>query len=203
MRVLAAAGPRLTPPSTRCIFILGQPKTIALKYPTGKNAVSGKTGKTQRMYTLTNGERAWFDLHVADAIDSLILAPGQPLTLCHHGGDIWDIDRGAVPEAPTPRSPAPQPPRYWGNEHQHAGPAAISPETDTQGPRVASVHSRMTNGAGEDTAAILARCYAQALDITLAAIEAARAKGLHILPTHEGLQACSATLFIAETRRQS
>jgi hypothetical protein len=145
MRVLAAAGPRLTPPSTRFTTVVGIPKTIALQYATGRDVVSRKTGKTERMYTLTNGEKAYFDLDVAAAIDSLTLAPGQPFTVCHHGGGAWDVER-AVPEqgtgdrgqGPGERVPAPQPPRYWGAEQQPA-----TPPPSRQPAASASVHSTL------------------------------------------------------------
>jgi hypothetical protein len=194
MRVLAAAspysnaGPRLTPAPARFTTIVGRSYTIALQYPTGKPTVSRKDGKTQMMYTLTTGERAWFDMPVAEAIDSLTLAPGQPFTICNRGGGSWDIERVAPeynpPQAPLPAQRPPTPPPNY----------PLPP---------ASSHSATAvNGAGDDHAAILRRSYSQAIDITLAALEMALTKGLHFAPTHEAIQACAATLFIAETRKQ-
>jgi hypothetical protein len=192
MRVLAAAGPRLTPPSARCIFIVGQPKTLALQYATGKPCVSKQSGKPQRMYTFTNGERAWFDLHVADAIDSLTLAVGQPFTLCHHGGEVWDVDR------------APQATRYgtwpgtWGAQQQQAAaPAATSPETDTPAPPHASSVAAHSNSAGN----ILASFYPDAIEIALAGVAAAKAKGLMLVPSFEDIRCIAATLMISSEGR--
>ncbi len=189
MRILAGApsyqnGPRLTPPSTRFSTIVGLPKTIALQFATGRAVKSRLNGDMQMMYTLTSGEKAYFPLNVGEAIDSLTLAPGQPFTVCHHGGGNWDIERAEVPAynppKPFPQQPPPVPPR------PPLPPAAQAP----------------VNGGGEDTAAILTRCYLSAIAITLTALETARTQGLQVLPSHEGLQACAATLFIAETRRQ-
>ncbi len=218
MRVLAAAGPRLTPPSTRCIFIVGQPKTIALKYPTGKNAVSPKTGKTQRMYTLTNGERAWFDLDVADAIDALKLAPSEPVILCHLGGGNWDVERGwnnstrehqapprLSPRQSTARVPAPQPPHYWGNEPQEP-PTAADHLPSNRKPAAVGTSSNAdpstelkTNGAGQTSAAILAGCYPHAIEVALAGVALAKAKGLLLAPTFEDVRCIATTLFINQT----
>lgn len=203
MRVLAGApaqqnqqnpGPRLAPMSPRFQTVVGQVYTIALQFATGRPVTSRYDGKTQVMYTLTTGQKAYFDPPVAQAIDSLTLAPGQPFTICHRGGGNWDIDRchEQPPQAPSyqpPQAPRPQPPT------PPYPPAAADPYQ--------SGSPQLMNGAGEDLPAILTRCYAGAIDVTVAAVEAARAKGLTFLPTHEGLQACAATLFIAETRRQS
>lgn len=203
MRVLAGApsyqnpqgGPRLTPPSTRFKTVVGMSYTIALMYERGKQVRSRITNDEEMMYTLTTGEKAYFPLNVGAAIDSLTLAPGQPFTVCHHGGGNWDVDRAHAPQTPQshphqPQQPPPPPPPYY------PPPAAASrPAPEAQAPH-------LMNGAGEDLPAILNRCYAGAIEVTLAAVESARAKGLTFLPTHEGLQACAATLFIAETRRQ-
>lgn len=191
MRVLAGApsyqnpqgGPRLTPPSTRFKTIVGMSYTIALMYERGKQVRSRITNDEEMMYTLTTGEKAYFPLNVAAAIDSLTLAPGQPFTVCHHGGGSWDIDRAAPEYKPAQLPPQPRP--------SQPPPPPLPPAA-----------SNLMNGAGEDLPTIMARCQDRAIDLTLGAVESARAKGLTFLPTHEGLQACAATLFIAETRRQ-
>lgn len=209
MRVLAGApsyqqaGPRLAPPSTRFKTIVGMTYTIALQYERGKQVRSRLTNEEEMMYSLTTGEKAYFPLSVGAAIDSLTLAPGQPFTVCHHGGGNWDIDRAPtfanhLTEALAPPA-QPMPPQRSEAARPTAG---APPQSDT---RLASniPPPQLMNGSGEDLPAILTRCYAGAIDVTVAAVEAARAKGLTFLPTHEGLQACAATLFIAETRRQS
>jgi len=61
--------------------------------------------------------------------------------------------------------------------------------------------SRPVNGAGEDCAAILARCYSQAIGIAVAAVEAAREAGLMVSPSFEDLRCISSTLLISEVRR--
>ncbi|MES2137016.1 MAG: hypothetical protein V4502_08160 [Pseudomonadota bacterium] len=213
MRVLAAGspGPRQTPPSTRFMTIVGQPKTIALKYATGRIVRSRYSGQDEMMYTLTTGEKAFFPMNVGAAIDSLTLAPGQPFVVCHHGGGNWDIDRapGFPPPAPAPmpqppthppmgppaartqRAPAPQPPHYWGSE---AAPAATSPETDTPTPRFAQDHS---NSAGN----VLASFYPDAIEIALAGVAAAQKRGLMVAPTFEDVRCIATTLFIEHSGR--
>jgi hypothetical protein len=207
MRILAGNaqpnnGPRLTPAPARFHTIVGVPATIALQYATGKPVQSPKTREWSMMYSLTTGEKAYFPMEVGKEIDSLTLAPGQPFTICHNGGGNWDVDRAPqAPYAPARPLPAQPPP---------------SRPPDPPLPPAASLHSsashgykppqapppQMMNGAGEDLPAILGRCYMDAIAVTVAACEAARANGLHFAPSHEGLQACAATLFIAETRRQ-
>lgn len=191
MRILAGApaynqGPRLTPPSTRFKTVVGQQYTIALQYTNGKRVRSRITNEEEMLYSLTTGEKAYFPVFVGEAIDSLTLAPGQPFTICHYGGGSWDVER--VHQQQTTQ-PAP-PPSSQNLTHPHTSSHPSSPPSSPM------------NGAGEDLPAILTRAYANAIEVTLAAVESARAKGLTFLPTHEGLQACAATLFIAETRRQ-
>jgi len=209
MRVLAAGSPtpRQTPPSTRFFTIVGQPKTIALKYATGKPVRSRITGQDQVMYTLTSGEKAYFDLPVAQAIDSLGLAPSEPFIVCHRGGGEWDIERGwnhtpleappsSTPQPPPQRRAAPQPPRYWGKE---AGPAATSPETDTPAPRFAPAQS--TPDHAQSAGNILASFYPDAIEIALAGVAAAKAKGLMLAPTFEDIRTIATTLFIEHSGR--
>lgn len=209
MRILAGNaaysnnGPRLTPPSTRFKTIVGMSYTIALQYERGKVVRSRINNQEEMMYTLTTGEKAYFPLNVGEAIDSLTLAPGQPFTVCHHGGGNWDIERAHPSPEQPPQAPHYQPPpqpRPAAPEYHYRSGAGIPREPL---PPPAAANNQKMNGAGEDLPAILTRAYANAIEVTLAAVESARAKGLTFLPTHEGLQACAATLFIAETRRQS
>jgi hypothetical protein len=189
MRVLAgnavAHGPRPVPPSARFKTVVGQKYTIALQYTNGKRVRSRITNEEEMLYSLTTGEKAYFPIFVGEAIDSLTLAPGQPFTICHLGGGSWDVERAHYPQQPPQAPPQPPPQPYY------PPPAAAAPPA-----------SSPMNGAGEDLPAIMARCQVRAIELTLAQVEAARTKGLTFLPTHEGLQACAATLFIAETRRQ-
>lgn len=181
MRVLAgntaAAGPRLAPPSTRFQTVVGQPYTIALQFATGKPVTSRYDGKQQIMYTLTNGQKAYFDLGVAQAIDSLTLAPGQPFTICHLGGQSWDIER-AHPQ--QPQQPPPPPPPY------NPPPAAEAPP-------------RKMNGAGQTASEILLGLYPDAIEVALKAAAMAQAKGLMVSPTFEDVRTIATTLFINQT----
>jgi len=151
-------------------------------------------------YSLTGEREAYFPLEVGRMIDELHLDPREPFTICKYGPREWDIQRVApdarrqTPDAdpelpPFAPIPPPLPPAIARRDEgiRHVPAAAPSP----------------TNGAGEDLEAILMRSYASAIMVTKAALEAARAEGLHFAPTHDALQACAATLFIAETRRNS
>lgn len=202
MRMLAGNTQRTTPAPDRLTFVVGRPTTIALKYATGKPTRYGRV-----MYSLTDGRTAFFEPEVAAQIDALRLAPGQPFTVCNYGVRGWDVkyertsdsatgvqlaasSRPGAPEARPAAPPMPPPP----SEMPPISPWPLDAASQ-DGPR-----SRV-NGAGEDAAAILTRCYAQAIVLQVAALDQARAKGLHLTPTFEALQACAATLFIAETRR--
>ena len=108
MKVLAAnysnGGARLTQVPARFKTVVGVSYTIALKFEHGRPTRSRIDGTEQMMYTLTTGETAYFPMNVGEAIESLTLAPGQPFTICHHGGGNWDVERVA-PELPPPRRP--------------------------------------------------------------------------------------------------
>lgn len=209
MRVLAAGypgdnGPRpAPPPAPRFMTIVGQPKTIALQYARGKVVRSRLNGQDQMMYTLTSGERAYFDMHVAQAIDSLTLAPGQPFTVCHHGGGNWDIERAApaamLPqqEPPAPRAPAAQPARYWGNEQPAAD---TSPETDTR-PAPLAHHNQRVNGQGQTAADLYLQDFQSAIDIVLAGVPLANAKGLMVAPSFEDIRCIATHLAISRERQ--
>lgn len=176
MRLVAPSNNR--PPREKLTLANGIPVTIALQYSTGQRVQSRIQGaEDQMMYTLTDGRVAYLPLGVAQMIDELQLDSREPFTICKFGRD-WEVQRGTPQQAP----PAPPATRY-----------AAPPAPPAAPPQ-------LMNGSGEDLPAIFARCYAGAIDVTIAALESARQKGLQILPTHEGLQACAATLFIAETR---
>lgn len=113
MKVLAAnysnGGARLTQVPARFKTVVGVSYTIALKFEHGRPTRSRIDGTEQMMYTLTTGETAYFPMNVGEAIESLTLAPGQPFTICHHGGGNWDVERVA-PELPAPAAPPYTPP---------------------------------------------------------------------------------------------
>lgn len=186
MRVLA--GGRV--PQEKLTLANGIPVTIALQYSTGKQVPSRIPGASDQMYyTLVDGRGAYLPLEVAGLIDELQLNSREPFTICKYGPREWQVER-VNPYANTPPARAasapPQPP---------SRPSVLQPP-----PPAAPPPTHLMNGDGEDLPAILTRAYASAIDITVAAVDAARAKGLVFLPTHEGLQACAATLFINEMR---
>jgi hypothetical protein len=55
------------------------------------------------------------------------------------------------------------------------------------------------NGIGETSAAILARCYRDAVDIALTAVAYAKENGLLLTPEFADIRAMAATLAINET----
>ncbi len=181
-----AYGPRPVS-ADRFVTVVGRPATIALKFR-GPGKVT-RTGNV--MYTLTSNLVAFFPPEVAREIDALGLGDQEPFTVCHHGSHFWDVQRAApAPQVIPPPATAPAP-VMQSAVHIPPPPAPV----------MQSAVRTPVNGQGEGFAEVFARCYTAAIDLTLVQLEAARAKGLHILPTHEGLQAAAATLFIAETRR--
>lgn len=162
------------PPAKPARFSLvrGQASTVALKYPAGKR-VSSRFGPDQMMYTLADGRVGYFPLAIAAEIDSLHLAAGEPFSICDYGQGEWAIER-AHPNAAK------------------NGGSAAPPEA----PRPAA---GKINGQGEDSAAILERCFLRAVNVALAAAEYARGKGLQIAPRFEDIRAMAATLHINET----
>ncbi len=192
-------------PIDRLALAVGRPVTVALKYRGGKYIE--RTHNT--MYTLTSGLVAFFKPHVAAQIDELGLAPEEPFTICLHGGDRYSVERGsqAQRQQPQRQPPAQAPAARPAPRYAEPGPLPQDYPPPSR-PAPPSAHSyeqpaapAPVNGQGEGFPEVFARCYAAAIELTLVQLEAARAKGLHILPTHEGLQAAAATLFIAETRR--
>lgn len=181
MRLLAPTSGRA--PSEKLTLANGIPVTIALQFSTGKRVGSRIPGAPdQILYTLTDGRVAYLPLAVGQMIEELNLQPHEPFTLCKYGPSDWEVQRAG--QTPPPPAPAPR--------REAAAPPAKPP---------ANTHQPM-NGSGEDLPAIFARCYADAIDLTIAALESAQSKGLRILPTHEGLQAAAATLFIEMNRRR-
>lgn len=202
MRLVSSAQARA--PQEKLTLANGIPVTIALQYSTGKQVPSRIPGAADQMYyTLTDGRGVYLPLEVAGLIDELQLNSREPFTICKYGPREWQVKRinphGNAPAAdalkqPAAGAPAPLPP---------AAPVSSPPRKEpAAGASFDHSETRPVNGQGEDLPAILARCYADAIDVTVAAIDAARAKGLHFAPTHEALQAAAATLFIAHQRRQ-
>lgn len=182
MRILAgsaqpAAGPRLTPAPARFHTVVGVPATIALQYPTGKPVKSRYSGQMEMMYTLTTGEKAYFPMEVGQEIDALTLAPGQPFTICHHGGGSWEVERAYQP--PTPQPPPQRPP---------APPAPYPP--------AAQAPARKMNGAGQTATEILLGLYPDAIEVALKGAALAQAKGLMVVPTFEDVRTIATTLFL-------
>lgn len=170
---------RVAPLTPRFQTVVGQRYTIALQFANGKQVTSRYNNKVEVMYSLTSGQKAYFPLDVAQAIDSLTLAPGQPFTICHLGGGSWDVER-AHPQPPQQPPPPPPPPYY---------PPAAAAEPP----------ARKMNGAGETASEILLGLYPAAIEVALKAAAMAQAKGLMVSPTFEDVRTIATTLFINQT----
>ena len=162
---------RVTPAPERFTIVNGKVETIALKYSNGKRVNSRIPGAPdQVMFTLADGRRAFLPLEVAEEIDALKLAPGQPFTICKNGPRDWDV------------------------QYAHAATPAESRQMDFP----QSISERM-NGSGEKLPEITKRCYADAIEIAVSAVELARLKGLMITPSFEDVRCLAATLVITAT----
>lgn len=166
----------------------GQSLTLALQYSTGKQVRSTIPGAPDQMYySLADGRGMYLPLEVGAQLDRLALKPGEPFTLEKHGPRDWRFAKLLK----------------GGGSRQTAG-----TETDTAGPsRLNEPHGKSgtvglgspVNGAGEDAATILARCYQRGVEIALGAVDYAKTKGLTLAPTFEDIRCISAALMISET----
>jgi len=152
----------------------GAPVTVALKYPAGKRVSSRiPNSPDQQYYSLTDGRSMYLPLQVGHMIDELKLKPGEPFTILKRGPGDWSVEKGGGPQA----------------------------ESESAHKEVRQPHSTPVNGQGEAASDILNRCYRNAVEISLEAVEFARQKGLMVTPSFEDLRAISATLLITEVRR--
>ena len=176
---------RVAPLTPRFQTVVGQTYEIALQFATGKQVTSRYNNKVEVMYSLTSGPKADFPLDVAAAIDSLTLAPGQPFTICHHGGGSWEVERVYQQQQRPPQQPPPSPPPY------QPPPAAAAP---------APQHTpQKMNGAGETASEILLGLYPAAIEVALKAAAMAQARGMMVSPTFEDIRTIATTLFINST----
>jgi hypothetical protein len=178
------AGPRLTPPPPRFTTVVGLPKTIALQYTTGKPVRSRYNGEMQMMYTLTTGEKAYFPMNVGEAIDSLILAPGQPFTVCNQGGGNWDVER-AYPQQAVQAPPIPP------QRSEAARPTAAPPESEMRFPSIVAAGEPVTRLESALKTAILAASnaekYGQSIGYTVRFdTDAIKAMAITVLINMEG-----------------
>jgi hypothetical protein len=86
---------KLTEAPPRFTTVVGKTYTIMLQYSAGKQYPSQRPGLPDSvMYTLTNGQRAWFPVEVARLIDGLALRPREPFTICNRGSRRgWEVKR--------------------------------------------------------------------------------------------------------------
>lgn len=177
---------------------IGEKHVIALQYADGKPVQSRFSGD-QLMFSLTDGRKLFTEPYVQMKLDALGVQPGQPFEIEKRESqagnrrtvqiEVRALQRRAdaitstparqgVKDSPTPFNPT-------------ALPLAAPP------PLPAPV-----NGAGENSAAIMARCYHQAIDVALAAVTYAESKGLRITPSFEDVRCLAATICINESGRR-
>jgi hypothetical protein len=192
------------PPALK--FEIGQPQIIALKYAEGKPCPNSHTDTL--MFSTTSGDRFFVAPYVGDRIRAAGVQVGVPFELelieTFHGNKrvveyvVRKIGAGAVQRTPAPQgfnsedfrkvtvppnpTPAAPPPLPAGARGQAPG------------------SSTPVNGNGENSAAILSRCYIQAIDIALASTAYAESKGLRITPAFEDIRALAATICISDTQ---
>lgn len=159
----------------------GTPVTIALQYPSGIRVPSRYPNQPDQVYyTLTSGEGVYLDLQVAQQITALRLKPGELFTLLKQDTRNWTVERGAGAE---------------GRRNTIAPATARVSESRA----VENEYTPAVNGAGEAHPQILKRCYQDAVEIALGAVEFARGKGLTMAPTFEDVRCIASVLCIAET----
>jgi len=63
------------------------------------------------------------------------------------------------------------------------------------------INAGPVNGQGQNSAQIMSRCYQQAIDVALQAVEYAKGRNLMLAPSFEDIRALAATICISETRK--
>lgn len=170
-------------------FEIGVPQVHALAYAEGKPTKSRFSGD-QLMYTTVAGDRFYVDPYFQDRLRAAGVTAGALIKI--EKVENWTGNRRSVDfrikkvagaadvQATAPRV------KDTNELPPNATPATPPPPAPV-------------NGAGENSAAILSRCYHQAIDIALAATAYAETKGLRITPAFEDIRAMAATICINET----
>jgi hypothetical protein len=165
---------------------------IALTQPAGKPVSSRFTGD-QLMFSLVDGRKMFVDPYVQERINAAGITPGEQFEI--EKRESWQGNR-RIAEVVVKRIVS------------RERPSALAPQGPSHGltppptPAAPPLAPQPVNGAGENSAAILSRCYHQAIDIALAATAYAEMKGLRITPAFEDIRAMAATICINESGRR-
>lgn len=209
------------PPALK--FELGKPQVIALSYAEGK-PVNSRSGD-RLMFSLTDGTKWFAEPYVQDRLNAAGVTVGVPIEVTQvetRTGNRRFVDyqvrrlgTGAAQTAPAPAPPAQTPPQQSAArpmsdaDAQRFMPPAQPPQLPpvpqfypNPPPTPANGNHGPVNGAGENTAAIISRCYIQAVDVALAAVQYAEKQGLRITPEFADIRALAATMCITETGRR-
>lgn len=169
----------MTTSHQKLAIIPGEPQTLALRTPSGKQVKSRIPGAPdQAYYSLTDGRSLYLPLEVGAMIDQLKLRSGERVRILKRSSRDWTVEKvGAEPQT-----------------------TAVQPREVIDGCKNHSTASAPVNGAGEACSDILARCYQSAVEISLGAAEYAKTRGLMIAPSFEDVRCVASVLMISETR---
>lgn len=168
-----------------------EPEIIALTSVKGTPKAPTQYSGDQVQFLLTDGRFWYTEPYVAKKITDMMMQPGEMFEVfktstrrgaqCQLEVHIKALD---PPETPPVSEPAPRRPVGTATS------AAAAPDNPPM------------NGNGETSATHLARCYRDAVDVCLATLAYAKAKGLVIAPDFGDVRALAATICISETGRR-
>jgi len=166
---------------------VGEPHVIALQYAEGKPVNSPYSGD-QLMFSLADGRKLYVDPYVQMKLDALGIQPGVPFEI--EKKELQSGNRRTVQiEVRAVRRTS-------------AVAAAPARQSVTAGSPTPLNPTVPTNGAGETSADIMARCYRQAIDVSLGAMKYAEERGLRLAPSFEDVRCLAATICINESGRR-
>lgn len=176
----------------KLVLKVGEAHIIALQQLYGKPMPSRYEGD-QLMFSLVDGRKLFVDPYVQDRFKAANVEPRVDFQIekCEvMSGNRRTVEIQVRPVPIQPRTPAKPP--------QPTLPPPPAPQLPPAPPAPMN-GAAPVNGQGETTAAIMGRCYIQAVDVALAAVQYAETKGLRITPGFEDIRALAATMCITET----
>jgi hypothetical protein len=195
-------------------FQAGETYTVALQQLTGKPCTSRFSGDQLLFSLIPDAESPWLRMfvepYVQDRIRAAGIAPGEYFQISKaesFAGNRRVVSMEVRKVGADTGQRAGAPPSLVVNQAvvhtvaTHSIPPAPAPQPPPL-PQIAAKPSHPVppvNGQGENSAAILSRCYIQAIDIALASTAYAESKGLRITPAFEDIRALAATICINET----
>lgn len=198
----------MTPQATETLKLqLGEVHVIALTQPYGK-PVASRFGGDQLMFTLADGRKLFVDPYVQDRLKAANVAPGVPFEI--EKRESVQGNRRVVSVEVRPLKAA-GPGVQAAPAHANTGittyapqstPPASTTEYRPSAPQRPQLPQMPVNGNGETAAAIMARCYKDAIDVALSAQAYARENGLMLAPVFEDVRAMGTALFIQNGARR-